>query len=83
MPYKALCKFLSTTVFDKFISYIVVSSAYISTLESFSCTYNGKSLINNRNNSGPRMDPCATPQVVICLSEIKPLTLTDCVLLVR
>ena len=56
---------------------IVVSSAYktgVKTLEIF-----GRSLIKNRNNKGPRTDPCGTPLVIGSGGKIQFWMRTDCV----
>ena len=37
-----------------------------------------KSLINNKNWSGPSIDPTGTPQVIILLLDNSPLTLHCC-----
>ena len=39
--------------------------------------------MKSRNNNGPRIDPCGTPQVIVCLPEIIPFTFPYCALLVR
>src|SRR6218665_2088450 len=42
-----------------------------------------KSLREIKNNSGPRIDPCGTPQVILEVIEVTPLTRTNWVLLFR
>ena len=53
----------------------VVSSANINT-KSF--VHKGKSLINNRNNSGPRIEPCGTPSIISSIELDTPLICTNC-----
>ena len=37
-----------------------------------------RSLNNNRNRSGPKMDPWGTPQVTVCASDSVPLYYNRC-----
>ena len=68
-PYIHFLRFSSSVFMDFVISSILldayaqlVSSAYMVTLES--CSESGMSLMNNRNNRGPRQDPCSTPHLI-------------------
>ena len=44
---------------------MVVSSAYRSTADIVSCSDKSMSLMKNKNNKGPKMDPWGTPQLTI------------------
>ena len=46
---------------------IIVSSANRENLTEEETS--GKSLINRRNNKGPRMDPCVTPHYISLVAE--------------
>ena len=43
----------------------------------------GKSLINIENKNGPRMEPCGTPQLIVCISDDLPFSKTHCLLYVK
>lgn len=43
----------------------------------------GKSLMNNKNNSGPSIEPCGTPHVTVLSVDITLLIETTCFLLVK
>jgi hypothetical protein len=61
---------------------IAVSSAYSKTLQSDSipiCI----SFTSIKNSNGPSKLPCGTPHVTLHTSELTPLILTICFLLVR
>ena len=51
---------------------IFVSSANIRGLVEFK--HEGRSLIYNKNKSGPRIEPCGTPHVILLSFEMKPFT---------
>ena len=53
---------------------IFVSSANIRGLVEFK--HEGRSLIYNKNKSGPRIEPCGTPHVIFFSFEMKPFNLT-------
>ena len=55
------------------MSYIVVSSAYRSTAEPTAFKVKGKSLMNNKNNSGPKIEPGGIPHDIVSFSERIPL----------
>ena len=59
----------------------LVSSAYSLAFECF--RQRGRSLINIKNNSGPRIDPWGTPLVIQETSHRIPFTSLLCFLLVR
>ena len=59
----------------------LVSSAKWCTLLNFKTLF--KSLIYVRRNSGPRTEPCGTPNSIKALSDASPLIVTCCFLLVR
>ena len=42
-----------------------------------------RSLMYNRNNNGPSIDPCGTPHVIRCLEDNSSLYTTYCYLLLR
>ena len=42
-----------------------------------------RSLMYNRNNNGPSIDPCGTPHVIRCLEDTVSLYTTYCSLLLR
>ena len=42
-----------------------------------------RSLIYIKNNNGPRMDPCGTPQTILPLDDVAPLYSTNCYLLYK
>ena len=45
----------------------MVSSAYMSVLDK--SIYNGRSLINRRKSSGPKIEPCGTPLIMTLSSD--------------
>lgn len=60
--------------------YITQSSAYNRILEII---FSGKSLMYNKNNSGPSTDPCGTPDDTLTVSDEQELKETYCVRLER
>ena len=56
------------------LALIIVSSANNVTLE----TYISKSFINNKNNVGPKSDPCGIPTLTSSNSESSPLIIVHC-----
>ena len=42
-----------------------------------------RSFIYTKDNNGPRMDPCGTPQVIVRWDEDSPSNSTNCFLLSR
>ena len=37
--------------------------------------HSGKSLMYNRKNNGPRIEPCGTPHLIMCSDETNPFNL--------
>ena len=74
-----LWRLFSNTCLSYCISYIVVSSAYKSVDATIFWSLRGRSLINIKNKSGPRLDPCGTPQVIFSVSDFECLMDTFCV----
>ena len=80
-PCSHFLRFSSSVFMDCVISSILleayaklVSSAYIVTFELWS--ESDMSLMNNRNNRGPKQDPCGTPQLIFWKFEDMPLTIS-------
>ena len=61
--------------------YNVVSSAYMSVL--YKVMYNGRSMINIKNGSGPKMEPYGTPSIMNSSSEVVLFKHTFCFLLFK
>jgi hypothetical protein len=55
-----LVMLIKSFIFDEAVIN-AVSSAYITNDELLSLMVLGRSLINSKNNSGPRIEPCGTP----------------------
>ena len=55
---------------------MLVSSAYMVTFVL--CNAQGKSFMHIKNSSGPRHDPCGTPQFTFAIFVECPLTLQHC-----
>ena len=50
---------------------ILVSSAKVLKSKVFGALH--RSFINNKNRSGPRIDPCGTPRLMLLGDELTPL----------
>jgi hypothetical protein len=59
----------------------VASSAYNKKLNPSQAF--GKSFIKIRNNNGPKIEPCGTPQLIFTIEELNELMDTYCFLLLR
>jgi hypothetical protein len=59
----------------------VASSAYNKKLNPLLAF--GKSFINIKNNKGPKIEPCGTPQLISTVEEFDELMDTYCFLLLR
>ena len=74
----SFCK-ISWSFQDSILRHIFVSSAYRAMFVP-SLMQSDISLINSTNNSGPRIDPCGTPEVTSLRPDLLPFTRTHCFL---
>ena len=78
---RAICKVLLMSSVVLPYTYNVVLSAYMSLLDEV--VYNGRSLINIKNRSEPKMEPCGIPSIMNSSSEVVLFKDTFCFLLFR
>ena len=76
--FEEICSFVLIVFGTLLAVWTVVSSAYMSTYASF--MKRGKSFTNRRKSTGPKTDPCGTPDLTDSIDDFTVFSMMHCFL---